>query len=137
HNNTCPQQSRMRCWQAPFFLGQSRCRGNTFPQRLLVFSGSPEAPGSIFTIFPPLLTFRGEVLRWYLRCVLSPEVFPCTSTLPSRCSLGAVWTIAPPWLLSVTSSTPSPIRHYSRACARPAATVAMTTPSSGSGESSC
>src|SRR5262249_39197855 len=111
--------SRMRSWQRPFFLGRSLCGEQAFPQGLLVFSRPPEAACPFFAIFPPLLTFRGEALRWHLRCVLSPEGFPCTSTRPSRCSLGAVWTIAPPWPPSVTSSTPSPIRPYLRACGRP------------------
>src|SRR5262245_42417104 len=115
--------SRMRSWQRPFFLGRSLCGEQAFPQGLLVFSRPPEAACPFFAIFPPLLTFRGEALRWHLRCVLSPEGFPCTSTRPSRCSLGAVWTIAPPWPPSVTSSTPSPIRPCWRVCGRPVATA--------------
>ena len=54
----------MRCWRTLVFLEWLLCGENVFPQRLTVFSLSTRLGLPFFTIFPPLLTYLGEPLRW-------------------------------------------------------------------------
>src|SRR5262249_30431970 len=68
------EKSRIRSWRTVLFPERPWRGEQAFPQRPQVFSQSPRLALPLFTIFPPLLTFPGEPLRWYLRGGFSLEV---------------------------------------------------------------